>query len=449
VPRTGFLGLSFAQRLRKHPLAGLTELASYGDIAHTWMGPYRLYLVNHPDLIQQVLATDRKKFRKEPRQIAVLGSVDGAGLVTSEGELWARQRRLVQPAFHRDQLAYYAGVIVGKTSAMVDGWQATQEVDVTTAMTELTLGVVVKTLFNLEVSEQAARLGQAVRVLSEILVRELSQPLLLPDWLPFPEKRRKRRAFAEVDGFIQEVIRARRASGEDHGDLLSMLLTTVDDADEGDGRGMSDQQARDEAITLFNAGHDSTAAALAWTWYLIGAHPDVEARLYDEVDTVLGDRDASFDDLSRFRWTEMVAKEAMRLYPRTWALFFRQAVEHTQLAGYPIPRGSWIYLSSWATHRECPVLPRPAEVRSGALLARAGGRDPWHGYFPFGVGPHTCVGNHFAMMEVVLILATVLRRATLSLPEVAVAEPEPLVAIRPRGGLSACFIRRGSGARAE
>ena len=432
-PDAGVLGLAFAQRLRQDPLGGLTDLASYGDIAHSRMGPYRLYLVNHPDLIQQVLATDRKKFRKEPRQIRVLGSVDGLGLVTSEGDLWARQRRLVQPAFHRDRLAHYADVIVTKTSTMVDGWRASEEIEVTTTMTELTLGIIVKTLFNLEVSGEAVRLGQAVRELSEVLVRELSRPLLLPDWLPLPEKRRKRRALAEVDGFIRDTIRARRESGADHGDLLSMLLTAVDDAEEGDGRGMSDRQARDEAITLFNAGHDSTAAALAWTWYLIGVHPDEQRRLQQEVDAELGDRDATFDDLPRLRRTEMVAREAMRLYPPTWALFFRKAVEDTQLGGYPIPKGSWIYLSPWATHRDARFFPDPLSFDPQRFAPDRAEEIPRHGYFPFGVGSHTCVGNHFAMMEIVLSLATVLRRATLSLPEGTVVEPEPLVAIRPRG----------------
>ena len=443
-PSTGFLGLHFFRRFRHDPLGCLLELASFGDLGYCRMAGVRLYLVNHPDLIQEVLINRRKQVRKVRRQLRTLGSVDGAGLVTSEGELWARQRRLVQPAFHKRRLEHYADIVVGRTKRRVDAWAQEIEVDIAAVMTDLTLEIIAKALFDLDVSGRATQLGRAVRVLSEVLAVEMSTPVPLPDWVPLPSKRRKRRALRMLNNFIIEMIRERRATQEDRGDLLSMLLMAVDD--EGDGTGMSDRQARDEAMTLFNAGHDSTAAALSWAWYLIAKHPEVQARVRDEVRGVVGDRAASYHDLPQLTYTEKVVKESMRLYPPTWALFMREALDEMTLGGYRVPRGSWLYASPFATHRDARFFTDPLRFDPERFSVERVSEIPRHAYFPFGVGPHTCIGNHFAMMEATLIVATLLQRHRVTLPPgERPVTAEALIAMRPEGGLRVRVTPSGPG----
>ncbi len=350
-PKGGLLGLALAMQLRDRPLEFISSIGrQYGDIAYMRMGPLRVFMVNSPQLVRELLVTRHKSFRRPPWLVRPLAKIDGQGLVLSEGELWRRQRRLLQPAFSARRFAGYAGATVEYTSRMLERWNAGTAFDAADEMTRLTLAITARTLFGVELSGNAARLGEAVRVISETFVREASNFVTLPDWLPLPAKRRKRRAIHTLDSMIRTVIRERRASGEDRGDLLSMLLLAVDE--EGDGRGMSDEQARDEAMTLFNAGHDSSAAALAWIWYLVASHPQVEDKLVAEIDQVLGGRLAGYEDVERLTYTEMVVKETLRIYPPTWTLFAREAVEDVEIGGYTVPRGSWVYAFPWVTQRD-------------------------------------------------------------------------------------------------
>jgi cytochrome P450 len=312
--------------------------------------------------------------------------------------------------------------------------------DVAQAMTQLTLSIIARTLFDVEVSGQAAELGAAVRVLAEELLKDLSSFLLLPDWLPLPGKLRKRRALRTLDNLIWGIIRQRRASGVDKGDLLSMLLLAVDE--ESDGTGMTDRQVRDEALTLFNAGHDSTAAGLAWVWYLIARHPEVEARLLAEVRDVLGERTATYEDVARLRYLEMVLKESLRLYPPTVALFIREALEPVELGGYPVAKGDWVYLFPWVTQRDGRFFEEPEKFDPERFAPGRAEKIPQYAYFPFGGGPHVCIGNTFAQMEMALIVATVQQQYRLELaPDQGPVEPELHVAIRPRGGLRVRLAR--------
>jgi cytochrome P450 len=285
-------------------------------------------------------------------------------------------------------------------------------------------------------------------VISETYVREAGNPFQLPDWLPLAGKRRKRWATQTLDSFVWSVLRERRASGEDRGDLLSMLLLAVDD--EGDGRGMSDMQARDEAMTLFNAGHDSTAAALAWIWYLVAKHAGVEARLVEEIDTVLSGRPAKFGDLPRLPYTEMVVKEALRLYPPTWSLVPREVVSGVEIAGYEVPKGAWVYVFPWVTHRDPRFFENPEQFDPERFAPGRSDKIPQYAYFPFGGGPRVCIGNSFATMETILIVATVLQSFHVRLAaNQGDVEPEPLIAIRPRGGLRVAVNRRVVAAYAQ
>ncbi len=280
-PRTGFLGLAHLRRMREDLLGFPTELArTYGDLACLRMGPQRFYFVNHPAFVREVLVTQGKSFRKLPRIIRAFRSIDGNGLVLSEGDFWLRQRRLVQPAFSTKRFDHYAQIAINCTREMVDGWQAGTEVEISAAMRRLALRIIARTMFEAEIIDAEGRIGAAIETLSEILTRQPSRVIQWPEWLPTRENRTKHRATQVLDSIIRGVIRERRATKVDKGDLLSMLLAAVDE--EGDGTGMTDEQARDEAITLFNAGQDTTAAGLTWLWYLVATHPEVAEKLRNE-----------------------------------------------------------------------------------------------------------------------------------------------------------------------
>jgi cytochrome P450 len=448
-PKNPLFGLTLASRFRARPLDFITELGrTYGDLAYFRAGPIRFYVVNSPQLIREVLVTKHKSFRRPKYVIGPLSKIDGNGLVLSEGDFWLRQRRLVQPAFATKRFDAYGRVTVEYTQRMLDRWSAGMALDVADAMTELTLHIIAKTLFGVELEGQAARLGEAVRIVSQAVFAESGYPVHLPDWLPMASKRRRRWAIRTLDELVWKIIHERRASGEDRGDLLSTLLLAVDE--EGDGGGMTDLQARDEAMTLFNAGHDSTAAALTWIWYLVAAHPDVETRLTEEVDRVLGGRTAQYADVARLPYAEMVVKEAMRLYPPTWALLPREVVSGVELAGYAIPKRSWLYIFPYLTHRDGRFFENPEKFDPERFAPGRLDTIPQYAYIPFGGGPRVCIGNTFATMEMILIMGTVLQKFHLKLaPDQPEVEPEPLVSMRPKGGLRVALSRRSEPAYAE
>jgi cytochrome P450 len=448
-PKGTFFGLNLARRFRADPLGFLTDVGrTYGDLAYFRMGPLRVYLVNNPQLIREVLVTRHKSFRRPKSIIGPLAKIDGNGLVLSEGDFWLRQRRLVQPAFATRRFDAYARVTVDYTRRMLEGWSSGASFDVADAMTELTLEIIAKTLFDVELEGRAARFGEAVRVVSAAVVSETGYPVHLPDWLPLAGKRRKRWAIRTLDELVWGIIRERRAAGDDRGDLLSMLLLAVDE--EGDGGGMTDLQARDEAMTLFNAGHDSTAAALAWIWYLVAGHAAVEAKLVEEVDSVLAERAATYDDVARLPYAEMVVKESMRLFPPTWALIPREAVREVELGGYTLPKRSWAYIFPYVTQRDGRFFENPDAFDPQRFAPGRAERIAPYAYIPFGGGPRVCIGNTFATMEMILIVATVLQKFRVKLAtEQGEAEPEPLISIRPKGGLRVSVSGRAEPAYAR
>jgi cytochrome P450 len=442
----GFLGLAHLRRMREDLLGFPTELArTYGDLACLRMGPQRFYFVNHPAFVREVLVTQGKSFRKLPRIIRAFRSVDGNGLVLSEGDFWLRQRRLVQPAFSPKRFDHYAQIAVNCTREMVDGWQAGTEVEISAAMRRLALRIIARTMFEAEIIDAEGRIGAAIETLSEILTKQPSRVIQWPEWLPTRENRTKHRATQVLDSIIRGVIRERRATKVDKGDLLSMLLAAVDE--EGDGTGMTDEQARDEAITLFNAGQDTTAAGLTWLWYLVASHPEVAEKLRneaqqvfgvrEEAQQVLGERSATFADLPSLPYTTMVVKESLRLYPPTWALIPRMAVEDVPLGDFVIRKGGWVYLYPWVLHRDPRFFPDPERFDPERFAPGRVESIPQHAYIPFGAGPHVCIGNSFATMEMVLAVSTVVSRVRLALPPNSPPiVVEPHVAIRPRGGLT-------------
>jgi cytochrome P450 len=435
--------LRLARQAGTDPLDCFLDLArTYGDLIMLRLGPVRFCIVNHPDLVREVLVHQAKSFRKPQRLKRNLAKVVGNGLLTNEGDSWLRQRRLVQPAFHNRRMERYAEIVVDKTRHMMADWP-TAKTNIADAMTHLTLSIIAQALFDVDVARQAPQLRNAVRVIAGALAREARLPFSLPDWLPLPSKIRKRRAQHFVDELIWKIIQQRQAIGEDRGDLLSMLLAAVDE--KGDGGGMTDQQARDETLTLFLAGHDSTAAGLTWTWYLTARHPAVEARLYDEIDTTLGGRPPTWDDLPRLAYTETVIQESLRLYPPNWGTFPRQAVADIKLGDFVLPKGCQVLVSPYVLHHDPRSFPDPQRFDPDRFAPGRAESIPQFAYIPFGAGPRVCIGNTFAMMTMKLVVATVLQQFRLRLaPDQGEAEVEPLLVLRPKGGLCMTVARRAA-----
>jgi cytochrome P450 len=424
-------GLALRQ-LQNRRLEFLTEMArEYGDIVHLRLGPRHAYLLNNPDYIHEVLVGAPEKFHKSPNLKRTTRKAIGQGLLTSEGDLHKRQRRLVQPAFHHKRIATYGDVMVDYTRQMLDGWQAGEQLDITHDITALTMHIVARTLFDADVSDGADELGRAVTIGIETAGQRITQLLPFPDWIPTPKNIERRKAARLLDDTIMGIINERRQSGEDKGDLLSMLLLAVD---EEDGGQMTNKQVRDEVMTLFIAGHETTANTLAWTLYLLAQHPEIEAKLSRELDEVLEGRAPTMQDLPRLRYTEMVIKEAMRLYPPAW-IITREVIEDVTIGGYEIAKGSIVLMSQYVMHRDARVFAEPERFMPQRFSEGYEERIPRYSYFPFGGGQRVCIGNSFAMMEATLVLATILQRAHLTLVPGQQIVPEPLVTLRPRDGL--------------
>jgi cytochrome P450 len=424
--------------LRRDPLAFLTGLArAHGDIARFRLGPIDVHLISRPDWIRDVLVTHADRFHKG-RGLERAKRLLGEGLLTSEDPVHLRQRRMMQPAFHRQRIASYAEVMSAYASRHADGWRDGETRDVALEMSRLTLAIVGKTLFDADVASEADEIGEALTVAMALFGRTFSLPFFqILDRLPLPSNRRFERARARIDATIARMIAERRRSPGERGDLLSLLVQAQDT--EGDGGGMSDTQVRDEAVTIFLAGHETTANALAWTWYLLSQNPEVEARLHAEVDTLEGD--LGFDDLPRLRYTEMVLSESMRLYPPAWIIGRRSLTDY-EVGGFTVPQGSIVVASQWVTHRDPRFFPDPERFDPSRWHAEAKESRPRFSYFPFGGGPRVCIGEGFAWMEGVLLLATLARRWRLRLQPGQDIVPAPSITLRPRHGMRVILEKR-------
>ncbi|MHB8625369.1 MAG: cytochrome P450 [Aggregatilineales bacterium] len=413
------------------------QFDTYGDIYLMSVAGFSQYNIRHPDDIHRILVTDAAKYRKDPNYKdtkAGLARFMGNGLVTSDGDFWKRQRRLVAPAFHTKRITSYAEVMTDYTQAMLNDWQDDTRLDVSQEMRHLTMRIVAKALFNTDVSNgDTARVYQAVEAIQEISGRFS----LAPPWLPTPRELRGRRAKRDLDRIIYGLITERRATGEDNGDLLSMLLLARDD----DGAQMSDEAARDEAVTLFLAGHETTSNALSWTWLLLAQYPEIEAKLHHELDTVLAGRTPTLADLKQLPYTEMVIKESMRLYPPVWAIG-RQALEDVQISGYTLPKGSVVGVTIYFTHHDACFFPDPERFDPERFSPENEPNIPKYAYLPFSSGPRVCIGNSFAMMEAQLLLATIASRYTFRLSPGQKVAPSPLITLTPKGGLPMTIYAR-------
>ena len=439
-PRARFPG-EFLLRLRADFLGFLGEVArEYGDAASFRLGGERYLLLNHPDLIRDVLVTHQRLFAKG-RALEQARRLLGNGLLTSEGETHLRQRRLAQPAFHRDRVAGYGETMVRCAARARDRWRDGQTLDMHAEMMRVTLAIVGKTLFDADVEGDAEEIGHA---LEDTLAAFSLSMLPFGEWLervPLPATRRLMRARATLDRTIYRLIAERRASGEDRGDLLSMLMQATDT--DGDGTGMSDEQLRDEALTLFLAGHETTANALSWTWYLLSQHPDVAARLHEEVDA-LG-HEPAFADLPTLSFARRIVSESIRLYPPAYAIG-RRALEPYSFAGFTVPARTIVLVSTYLQHRDPRWWAEPDRFDPDRWTPEATAARPKFSYFPFGAGTRVCIGEQFAWSEAVLVLATLAQRWK---PEMVPGHPvvlQPRITLRPKHGLRMTLRRRASNA---
>ena len=423
---------------RKGRLEFLTHCArTYGDVVALRFAHRQILLLSHPDLIEEVLVTQNAKFIKH-FALRLNPLLLGQGLLTSEGDFWLRQRRLVQPAFVRSRLAAFGPAMVDATLRLVADWRPGERRDIHTEMMKLTLDIAARTLFHAEAVADAQDIAEAMHVLQLNFTNRFQGLLPLPLWLPTPGNLRLRRAVRRLDGIIYGFIRDRRRQPEDKGDLLSLLLQARD-AD--DGTRMTDRQVRDEAMTLFLAGHETTALSLSWAWYLLSQHPEVEEKLLAEVNRVLPGRLPRVEDVPSLRYTDAVLQETMRLYPPAYTIG-REATEDCTIGGYPVRTGTTVLMSQWVVQRDGRFFAEPDSFRPQRWLGDVTKKVPKFAYFPFGGGPRLCIGNTFALMEMALVLATITPRFRYKLAPGEKVEPLPTFTLHPNPGVPAVITPR-------
>jgi cytochrome P450 len=418
--------------------------AEYGDIVALRLFNRYTYALNHPDYIKYVLVDNNRNYVKG-RVLELTRPVIGEGLLTSEGEFHQRQRRLIQPAFHRRQVAVLADTMTRFTERHIAGWREGETRDLHIEMMRLTMSIVTQCFFGVDVSRENTRLAETLDELMNDFSFGDALPLRqLLGYLPSRRNQRRRALLRFLDETIYGFIKAGRERNEEGDDLLSLLLTAQDV--EGDGLGMTDRQVRDEVMTLFIAGHETTANAITWTFYLLAQHPEVEEQLHAELAQVLGGHLPTAEDAPALKYTRMVFSEAMRLYPPAWGIG-RMALADDEIGGYRVPARSPIIVSQWVMHRhpaywEDPLRFNPDRFDPAAAATR---QRPRYAYFPFGGGPRLCIGEPFAWMEGVLIMASLAQRFSFRLAPSACVEPQPLITLRPKYGMPMILRRRSPG----
>lgn len=436
VPLLGHLGA-----FRKQPLEMLTTWwRRHGDAIRFRLGRRTLYLFSHPDLAEEVLVKQSDRFVKvyDPQRPTGLALVLGNGLVTSSGEVWKRHRRIIQPIFHRSRMATMADRMAQVGEQRMAAWnnRAGSTIDIATEMMQLALEVISQTMFSTSMTQHTDRISHALQISIKHAFDSFSNPLFLPLWVPTARNREFHSVMQFMDGLMYGLLAERRHSRAHHDDLLDLLLQA---RDEETGEGLSDQELRDEALTIFAAGHETTANALAWTWYLLATHPEARARFHEEIDKVLQGRTPSADDLQLLPYTRAVFDESLRLYPPAPAVQ-RKAATPTTVGSVSLPEGAFVLVGTYNLHRHPAFWSNPEQFVPERWLngARPSNR---YAYMPFGAGPRTCVGLHFASVEGPLLLALIGRRYDLQLAQEKV-EPHLMVTLRPKDGLRMTIVAR-------
>lgn len=408
----------------------------HGDLASFRFGPKRIFLASHPDLIEQVLVTDARHYIKH-FGARMYKPVLGNGLVTSEGDFWLRQRRLSQPAFSKQRVHSYAPLMAEAAERMLATWSDGREVDVHFEFSSMTSAIALKTLFDLDDPGDRARFTDTLRLAFGLMSDRFRSLVRLPYWVPSPANARLKRAVRELRGVVDGFIAAGRARGQAGEDLLSRLLEARDE----DGSRMSDRQLRDEMMTLYLAGHETTALTLSWSWYLIAQHPTIETKLVEEWSRVLNGRIPTPEELPSLPYTDAVLTEAMRVYPPVY-LIGREATTDLELGGYRVRKGYSVFMSQWVSHRDPRYFPEPEEFRPERWLDGLAKRLPKYAYYPFGGGPRVCIGNTFALMEAAILLAAIGQKYRFTLASDKPVGLNPQITLLPLNGIPAILKRR-------
>lgn len=426
----------------------MTMAHHYGDVVRYHMGPMLIYQINHPDGVKRILQDHNHNYSKDTFNFPFMRVLLGNGLVMSQGDVWLRQRRLMQPKFHRRAIEHFGAIMTQETLAMLTRWRrheaGGQPLEVHSEMVRLTLAIVAQALFSARIDEEKDELGEAISFLVEDVAYRFQVPFYPPLSVPTPRNRRFLWAIATLDRTIQRIVDERRAQSlsgpEDNQeeDLLSLLLYAQD---EETGEAMSDKQLRDELMTLLIAGHETTSNLLSWIFYILSKHADVRDRLHSELEQVLGGRVPEASDLGRLSYTRMVLEETLRLYPPAW-ISNRSSREDDVICGYHIPAKTFIAFSPYVIHRHPHFWPEPQKFDPERFAPGADSQRPKYAYIPFGGGPHLCIGRDFAMMEATLVVATLLQHVDLRLLPGTQVRPQALATLRPRDGLPMLLTSR-------
>lgn len=435
-------------QLRSDPISTFLDAADrYGDVVHLKAGPYHGFLLSDPADIKHVLQDNARNYHKSPLYDRLRDSL-GNGLLTSEDSFWLRQRRLAQPAFHRQRLVAMTDAMVVCTQQMLERWDqlasAGTIIDVVDEMMGLTQAIIVRTMFSTDLGVTAEIVNRTWPIINR-RIGETFWSTKLETGLPLPANRRFWRALRELDSVVYRIIAERRQSRRDEGDLLSMFLSARDDET---GAGMTDRQLRDEVMTMLLAGHETTSLALSWTYYLLSPHPNIEQRIADEVERVIGDNRPSFAHVDRLALIRQTLEESLRLYPPAWG-FSRLAMGDDEIGGYHVSKGSIAFLIPFVVHRRPKLWPDPERFDPDRFGPEYESARPRFAYFPFGGGPRGCIGNQFAMLEAQLIVAAIAQRFRIEVVPGQEIRPEPLITLRPRPGIRAAIRKRRRRAEVE
>jgi cytochrome P450 len=427
--------LGNSRDFQRDPLEFITQVAArYGDVARYRLGNVSFNQVVHPDGAQRILQDNNRNYVKG-KLFNIIRDIGGDGLFTSQDDHWLRQRRLMQPAFHRQRIAGFGDIMTGQTLELLESWrhriESVGSLDINQEMSDLTMAIITKTMFGVGVAADTHAISQAVDHLLGYMNFRFEYPFYPGLRVPTLRNLQARRSLALLDELVYQIIEKRRHSQGEHDDLLAMLMNA---RDEETNEAMDDRQLRDEVISIFVAGHETTAAALTWTFYLLAENGAAEARLHAELDTVLEGRPPTMGDVPDLKYTRMVIDESMRLYPPAW-ITSRTCVEEDVICGYRIPAGDIAAVSPYVTHRLQEYWPDPERFDPERFNPDRPVDRPRYAYFPFGGGPHKCIGNTFALVEATLLLATIAQRYRLAIHAGHSVVPSPQLTLRPLGGL--------------
>lgn len=439
VPAPGLMGWMSA--FRRNPLEPLVQARDAGDLVRLRLGAQYLYIASHPDYIKHILQDNNRGYSKDTRVMSILRLFSGENIFTAEGEFWFHRRRLMQPAFHRQHIASFGTVMAGSAQGMLARWEAMpagQRFDLSDEMRRVTLTIVGRTLFSVDLSNDTDQLGKAFTFTSEDILFRVQHPFYFPLRFPTPRNRRAKRTRETVTAVIQRIIRERAESGDTKNDLLSLLMNMKD---EETGEGLTEEELGREITTMVFAGHETTATTLTWAWYLLSQSPEAEAKLHAELQHVLNGRAPATDDVPNLIYTRRVIDETLRLYPAAWS-FGRETLRADELGGYTIPAKQAVLMSPFAIHRDPRFWSKPDVFEPDRFAPEQEEKRPRFSYMPFGGGPRICIGQPFALAEATLLLASIAQRYTLQLVPGTEVKPEPHITLGVANGLPMMIIPR-------